>query len=393
MFVTGARNANLVSASSRPKFGFDPSESCEAVLENISHKLKDAVLTGDHPLLSSLKEQSGFAVRNQLERILSVDDGDTNHVAATLEESNTNTLNVAASGQLIPLIPANGDALLKRSLPDEKLLVAKWNMITTTENVEGWGYEFSIFTCKKKCPPGDCKNEHPSLKGLVGHHDVLPCQRQVPHGDSECQRTNLTTYKVETIILMKQKLIRKVFASVWYNDEKTDISMKKHAFLSSQCTYSQDSLAKIDLCTNCRKGGTLLVCSSNSCLTTFHEGCLGSATIFDAGGKFYCPLCAYHIAISEYNKVKNKASVARKNLATFFRIGTKKRREEVSLRSRRKTKYLPEPDEHLHENSKVNNINISKRTNNTQCREDLIAVSVAEPSVSCAGDNPPSEKK
>ncbi|KAL2472736.1 uncharacterized protein Fot_48472 [Forsythia ovata] len=487
LFVIGARNENPVSlSSSSTKIGFDPLESCEAVLERISRKtsvqnliesgldtskwdvqpfiahkrsnspkctlqqLKDAILTGGHPLLSSLKEKSGLAVRNQPEHRLSADDGDTNHAAAGLKESNATTLYVAANGHLISPIPVNGDVLLKRSWADENLLVAKRNRSTTTENVEGQSHENEIALENgrethakaseqdgdtnlvssregKNSPPGDCRNEHPSLKGLVGHDEVLPCEEQLLHSDTEvpkdksgkvqgqdnhldeakadkeglCElRTDVGTCEGgiqpevcndEDLDGFEHSSQRKASNvgeaeddidhnqdadmscdSEGYNDEKTDIAMKKNAFLSSQFTYSQDSLATTDLrerdlCTKCKRGGTLLVCSR--CILMVHEGCLGSAATFDAGGKFYCPFCAYLRAIEECNKVEDKASVARKDLATFIRMGTEKQTKEVSLRSRRKKKSQP------------------------LCREDLKDDCVAEPSVSCAGDNPPCGEK
>ncbi|CAA3016073.1 uncharacterized protein LOC111399532 [Olea europaea subsp. europaea] len=515
LFVIGAQNANPVSSSSSSKIGFDPSESCEAVLERISretsvqnlieygldtlkwdiqpfieHKrsnsskctlqqLKDAILTGGHPLLSSLKEHSGLAVTNQPEHRLSVDDGDTNHVAATLKESNANALNVAANGHLISPIPANWDVLLKRSLPDENL-VAKRNRSATTEFVEGQSHEneialgnggdtvaksakkfrHGIINCErdghmnflsshagKNSPPENCRNEHPSLKGLVEHDEALPCEPQVLHKGTElpkdrsgevqsqgnhldeikaykkglCKlRTDISTCeggiqpalcndeyldgyghssqrKVSNVIEAEDDIDHNqdadmAFDDKGYNDEN-DIAMKKNAFLSSQCTYSQDSLAmtdlrEINLCTTCKKGGTLLVCSYNSCPLMVHEGCLGSAPTFDAGGKFYCPFCAYSRAISEFNKVKDKASMARKDLATFFRMGTVKRTKEVAVSSRREKKSQSELDEHLHDNNKLTNRNISKQDNNPQCRENHKDDCVAEPSVSCDGDNP-----
>ncbi|KAL2472769.1 uncharacterized protein Fot_48505 [Forsythia ovata] len=438
LFVIGARNENPVSlSSSSTKIGFDPLESCEAVLERISRKLKDAILTGGHPLLSSLKEKSGLAVRNQPEHRLSADDGDTNHAAAGLKESNATTLYVAANGHLISPIPVNGDVLLKRSWADENLLVAKRNRSTTTENVEGQSHENEIALENgrethakaseqdgdtnlvssregKNSPPGDCRNEHPSLKGLVGHDEVLPCEEQLLHSDTEvpkdksgkvqgqdnhldeakadkeglCElRTDVGTCEGgiqpevcndEDLDGFEHSSQRKASNvgeaeddidhnqdadmscdSEGYNDEKTDIAMKKNAFLSSQFTYSQDSLATTDLrerdlCTKCKRGGTLLVCSR--CILMVHEGCLGSAATFDAGGKFYCPFCAYLRAIEECNKVEDKASVARKDLATFIRMGTEKQTKEVSLRSRRKKKSQP------------------------LCREDLKDDCVAEPS-------------
>ncbi|GJX28811.1 zinc finger, PHD-type, homeodomain-like, zinc finger, RING/FYVE/PHD-type containing protein [Tanacetum coccineum] len=103
------------------------------------------------------------------------------------------------------------------------------------------------------------------------------------------------------------------------NGERTDIAAKKEAFLSSQCTLSQDFMATVDcselcICMKCNKGGQLLVCSSDACPFRVHERCLGSAATFDEHRNFFCPFCAYSHAISKYLEVKNKASFARKCL-------------------------------------------------------------------------------
>ncbi|KAL8533025.1 hypothetical protein ACS0TY_009328 [Phlomoides rotata] len=108
-----------------------------------------------------------------------------------------------------------------------------------------------------------------------------------------------------------------------YQAERSNIDTKKKIFLSSQCSYSQDSLATTDwrelhLCMKCNKGGELLSCSSDSCPLVIHESCLGSDASFDTSGKFYCPFCAYSRAISKYVEVKEKVSLTRKYFSTFI---------------------------------------------------------------------------
>ncbi|GER53096.1 dentin sialophospho protein [Striga asiatica] len=113
------------------------------------------------------------------------------------------------------------------------------------------------------------------------------------------------------------------------HDERTNIATQKQTFLSSQCTYSQDSLATTDwrglnLCVKCNLGGKLLVCGSDSCPLVIHQSCLGSDADFDTTGEFYCPSCAYSRAISKYLEIKKRTALARKDLATFFCLGTQK---------------------------------------------------------------------
>ncbi|KAL6509544.1 hypothetical protein OROGR_022854 [Orobanche gracilis] len=122
-----------------------------------------------------------------------------------------------------------------------------------------------------------------------------------------------------------------------YHDEKTNIDTKKRTFLSSQCTYSQDSLATTDwrglnLCVKCNLGGKLLGCGSDSCPLVIHQRCLGLDELFDMTVEFYCPFCAYSRAISNYMDIKKKAALARKDLATFICLETERGSKKPSQR-------------------------------------------------------------
>ncbi|KAK9053616.1 hypothetical protein SSX86_024690 [Deinandra increscens subsp. villosa] len=113
-----------------------------------------------------------------------------------------------------------------------------------------------------------------------------------------------------------------------HDHEMTDIAAKKEAFLSSQCTLSQDFIETIDfteifVCMKCNKGGQLLVCSSDACPFRVHESCLDSASTFDGNEIFFCPFCSYSHAISKYLEVKKRVSLARKDLHAFFSSGVK----------------------------------------------------------------------
>ncbi|XP_076921267.1 uncharacterized protein LOC143582635 [Bidens hawaiensis] len=121
------------------------------------------------------------------------------------------------------------------------------------------------------------------------------------------------------------------------DDERTGIASKKEAFLKSQCTTGQDSLAliewsEIDLCMKCNESGELLLCSSDSCLLRFHVSCLGSTVTFEENGKFFCPFCAYSRAISKYQEAKRNASLARKKLQAFSNFTVKPRPNELSTK-------------------------------------------------------------
>lgn len=92
--------------------------------------------------------------------------------------------------------------------------------------------------------------------------------------------------------------------------------------LSSRFASTEDPPAMTEtqpnLCMKCNKDGQLLSCSARSCPLLFHEGCLGCSPHFDDEGNFICPMCAYFCAKSEYDKAKQKVSVARKQFSLFI---------------------------------------------------------------------------
>lgn len=133
-----------------------------------------------------------------------------------------------------------------------------------------------------------------------------------------------------------------------YHKDNIDVSMKKHEFLSSQCTYSHDSLAgwtDTNFCVKCNEGGQLLVCNTSHCPLVAHEICLGSSPRFDNNGNFYCPFCAYSLAISEYLEAKKKASLARKELTKFVRTGLEHQQKELRERLQREKHNLSRQNE------------------------------------------------
>lgn len=157
-----------------------------------------------------------------------------------------------------------------------------------------------------------------------------------------------------------------------YHEEKIEIAKKKSAFLSSQCTNSQDSFATADskelnLCVKCNKDGKLLVCSSVTCPVVIHDSCLGSVPILDKAGGFYCPFCAYSQAISKYLAVKKKVLHARNDLKSFFGLGIKQAsNKHLYPRSGKSRQNQPQQDDESSENditisnSSSNKVNVPK---------------------------------
>ncbi|KAL3824997.1 hypothetical protein ACJIZ3_021026 [Penstemon smallii] len=200
--------------------------------------------------------------------------------------------------------------------------------------------------------PGDGNNEFTSSKRLADHDEDFPCETETPHHETEVpndkfeeeQRQDYDNHNAECgkecfhELEVANKDVAKLdqnaqnIAPIGYHVEMSDFATMKNAFLSSQCTSSQDSLAtderQLNLCVKCNKGDNLLFCCSNSCPLVIHENCLGFDARFDTKGKFYCPFCAYSRAISKYMKSKKNASLARNDLATFICLGTGKESNE-----------------------------------------------------------------
>ncbi|CAI0377069.1 unnamed protein product [Linum tenue] len=104
-----------------------------------------------------------------------------------------------------------------------------------------------------------------------------------------------------------------------------DDTMKSNP-LNSQGLLSKEFMAAADfsglnLCLKCSKNGQLLCCGTDGCPLAIHESCLGFTPSSDNGGQFCCPFCAYSLAISDYKKAKERASVMLKQLSAFLHEG------------------------------------------------------------------------
>ncbi|XP_022154231.1 uncharacterized protein LOC111021537 isoform X3 [Momordica charantia] len=109
-------------------------------------------------------------------------------------------------------------------------------------------------------------------------------------------------------------------------NDTIDIAMKKNEFFSSQCVVDHDSFPLADrkeltVCVKCNEGGQLLSCNISDCSLVVHDKCLGFSARMNDEGDFCCPFCFYSLAISEYLEAKENAALAKKNVATFIRIG------------------------------------------------------------------------
>lgn len=179
--------------------------------------------------------------------------------------------------------------------------------------------------------------------------------------------------------------------STEYHDDEDGISREKKNFLNSQCTLNHDSLSiagwtEQNLCMKCNKDGQLLVCSSSGCPLVVHEKCLGCPVGFDDMGNFYCPFCAYSRAVSQYLDSKKKASLAKKDLASFINAGMKHEPGKLKKRHRKKqNKKLNESVNlvKVHENAHV------KEKRHTRVNHGDVVKEKEKSSAPCVTDNLP----
>ncbi|PSS36331.1 Zinc finger, PHD-type, conserved site protein [Actinidia chinensis var. chinensis] len=536
------------------KIEFDPSENCEDVVRNILHEitasnlrmdkaetlkwdveafimhktaslpqcalqqLKDAILEGIHPLLSSLKERSGLSISDQSRNRVPADDGDLNAVARGLDGSCSYDRTLATGGNLTSS-PENLVGSLRGDLPNRDLLPSKRDRSDLdTENLAArsredqnsmdngcvshlhnikklkheaaltnqavGGNKMSEDLCTRNGQQEgsdlaklsemgsleegrstendhDITSERPGLRNdavdaeLQNNHPESSCnnttvppdtfedgtQQDLPVNEDKddgnniaemgtsditppdeanqnicgdeardkCGKSKLNTsngalldgsypnnFPDETKDDMQQNRGHEMSSdSDGYQNEKSDVALKKRTFLSSQCTFSEDSLATVDctelnLCMKCNKSGQLLVCSASSCPLVVHQSCLGSEPNFDDSGNFYCPFCAYSHAISTYLEVKKKASLARKDLATFIGL-------ENGHQGNKFSKKILRPEQNQLDDN-VNDNNRTKYNGNhvkdvSQYRENVEDKQQVEHSLSCGNDNLPCQEE
>ncbi|XP_073123992.1 uncharacterized protein [Henckelia pumila] len=262
-------------------------------------------------------------------------------------------------------------------------------------------------------------NNQTSTESVTGLDEILPCEKHAHHCDADIPNEALTEEqeqdhdvkdaegdkegaserKTRKGMEPQQNIQRNVCETEYgntfcgndvYSDDMTDLTRQKNAFFLSEFTHTQDSLEKVDWressrCIKCNKSGKLLICSSNSCSSAIHEGCLGSDAIFDKMEEFHCPFCAYSLALSKYLQVKAKVSLARKDLATFLSWGSRKQSKGKFCMSHGIVHDHLEQDDDLHK-SELQARGV--KVNMHHCRKKIEGKEVG-PSVSSSGGNPP----
>lgn len=416
-------------------------------------QLKVSILKGSHPVVASLKKHSDLQVGDPPDHGVSTDDGNCG-IAPTHEGSEAHTQYGAANVILnSPALP-HENGLLRRNAPIEHLLLAKRNGSGNFKNAGGKfcdeemamnnGCEICLKGAKKykhdestgirqyskghSCPSEkivyvECMgknrlstdNECAPSKGLVGDNEVLVGMPN-DKSDDEQERYSINEAEGKNKGILELKTTNQdmytdeqtndinvsncgapeedfdPFCDSGYSEGRTDITIRRHAFLSSQCTYGQDSFASTDcpevnLCVKCNKGGKLLVCSSTSCPLVVHVHCLGSAMNSDTAESFYCPSCAYSQAIKQYEEAKEKTSSALKGLIAFYCFGTRRESKKQLV-----TSNQMELDEGIEENNEVIHRNFVEERKNYQSKKN-VEDKLAEPSVLNSGDSLPSQRK
>ncbi|XP_075519461.1 uncharacterized protein LOC142553234 isoform X2 [Primulina tabacum] len=416
-------------------------------------QLKVSILKGSHPVVASLKKHSDLQVGDPPEHGVSIDDVNCG-IVPTHEGSEAHTqygaANVLSNSPALP----HENGLLHRNAPIEHLLLASRNGSGTFKDAGGKfchdemamnnGCETCLKGAKKykhdestgirqyskahSCPLEkidyvgcmgknrlSTDNECGPSKGLVGDNEVL---RVVPNdkADEEQERHSINETEGENKGILELKTTNQAmytdeqtnninvsncgapeedfdhFCDSGYSEGRTDITIRRNAFLSSQCTYSQDSFATSDcrevkLCVKCNKGGKLLVCSSTSCPLAVHVHCLGSAMKSDTVESFYCPSCAYSRAIKQYEEAKEKTSSALKGLIAFYCFGACRESKKQLV-----TSNQIELDEVVEENNEVIHRNFLEGRKNCQSKKN-VEDKLAEPSALNSGDSLPSQGK
>ncbi|KAL4558085.1 hypothetical protein LXL04_036281 [Taraxacum kok-saghyz] len=326
LFVHGNEPTIDTHSSQTPKISFDPSEQCEQVLHKILEetsepmtelerkkwnvhpfvmhkraslpriplqKLKEELLEGSHPLLASLKEMSNLGDINIPENSQNGQNSQNAFPEVNVDFNDKTTVSNDDMASINP--PIENNKLQHSPLDNPDHLDNSTSGITN--HIKTNEHEMSIE------PPeltGQDANIDHGQQELTGQDDNIPNISNNEPSDND------------------------------KDDEMIDIFAKKEAFINSQYTLSQDSMATFDsievvICMKCNKGGRLLICSSDTCQIRVHKRCLGSSRTVDEKGKFFCPFCVYSHAISKYLEVKKKASLARKNLQVFISSGVKHR--------------------------------------------------------------------
>ncbi|XP_024966874.1 uncharacterized protein LOC112506823 isoform X2 [Cynara cardunculus var. scolymus] len=389
LFVHG--NEAIVDGDSAQstKISFDPSERCEHVLQQILNetpeppaklekekwdvlpflmhkrsnlpkcmlkKLKEAILESSHPLLASLKERSRV-ITNVSENTSPGIDGNSNVQASVKDDlaflnprkdknkfqekvlQGADQVEKTAGGTAqhtgreeceMVIEPPLGGAAGKKMM-DHDAHAASEALLHSCD-VANAQHDQKQLHCNDDNLPQDTHRE--------GHDEGVPVDSmenlefvvkyKVPKNSTQPNALDGEPSSIAKNFMAHDGRLETSTDSERADDENTDIAAKKEAFLNSQCTLNQDSLAmtelsEINLCMKCNEGGQLLVCSSDACPLRVHESCLGSAVTLDENGEFFCPFCAYSRAISKYLKAKRKASLARKNLQAFssFTVNSK----------------------------------------------------------------------
>ncbi|XP_075669077.1 uncharacterized protein LOC142638892 [Castanea sativa] len=362
------------------KVGFDFSESCEDVLQHIMHEnsLSDlempkpelvkrdlrpfiihkracmpklalqqlkSILEGIHPYADCLKDRSGLEFTSAGGGI-PVNNGSHNALTHRVDGSFLDTQQMGVKGNLIPRMLENENKLLEKDPCNGNLLLSKRGRNeSATENIARDFRENQNIL-------NDCDDIHLTAKkqkqcDSSGIHSIeenpVPLHRTEPLEDSsarvmpviERQVCDLAKDQIGTLkegrVLEDGQDERTASVRCGHNSEdefhhNQSKPPDSATMMRSQCTYSHDSLASAGstdqkLCMRCNEGGQLLVCNTSNCPVMVHENCLGFSPRFENNGNFYCPYCAYSLAISEYLEAKKKVSYARKELAKLFQMG------------------------------------------------------------------------
>nr|XP_043637788.1 uncharacterized protein LOC122608762 [Erigeron canadensis] len=357
LFMCGKEDIVVPDISQNAKISFDPSESCEDVLNKILNetsetmtetekekwdvrpfilhkraslpespvlKFKEVLLEGDYPLLASLKKKiQSEGIDENRSPVVSFSPSAQNTVAMDNLVSRPGKGNGKRDESILQQSDCTEKDAMSIDPPAEGLdenMPTKHMDPSVSKVLEESCDHTNIAHAQQQPPVGNGVPQETmdSMENLEFAREFKDPEDDILPNASNSRPSGEGNYSMET-----DSELEAATDGERYVDERSDITAKKHAFVSSQYTLSQDSLATPDgteicLCMKCNRSGQLLVCGSDACPIRVHESCLGSAAAFDENGIFFCPFCAYSHAISKYLEVKKRASLNRKDLQAFL---------------------------------------------------------------------------
>ncbi|GAB2221567.1 hypothetical protein Drorol1_Dr00012751 [Drosera rotundifolia] len=299
-------------------------------------KLKDAILLGTFSVPDSMKAACGLLVDENRDLRIHAEDGK--------EVKSRSRLDLAGVDEATVMKASDGEVLQENS-PRSISSASERDRTDLTDGISPRDSLSSVDSIENVDDQQTVSMDMVSENECAARSEDLVTTKLDDSGSDENQRT---------IVVQNQE------------DELTDPRPANVALSGKESVAAKDMANQGDiegskddkdcedgtgnkLCMMCNEGGEMLICSGNGCETVIHDRCLCCPLTSDNNGNFYCPFCAYTDAISDYDKAKKKASLARKELSLFI-DGTRSSQPQyhssgVDLDDSTRGKSIANPDE------------------------------------------------